>query len=110
MMISSMAQEGILLDYTNDTGSDLKSGDIVFLGSLCCQVVVDIADGDSGSLRSQGVIKLTKDAAFSPVLGDKCDFDGTSLAVAAVANSGLLMGTIVSIDGDGDEVLVKLNF
>ncbi|HBE68515.1 MAG TPA: hypothetical protein DDW52_10245 [Planctomycetaceae bacterium] len=52
-------QEGDILDYT--PLADAKAGELVFLGTLCGQVVTDVEAGELGGLRVKGVIRLTKE-------------------------------------------------
>lgn len=60
MSESVFIQEGAILDHV--AAAELSAGDIMFLGTICVQVVTDAAVGQLVGLRSEGVIRLTKDA------------------------------------------------
>lgn len=100
--------EGVLIDYT-PSGSDAAAGEIVFTGTICGQVVADVADGKPGALRIEGVIKVPK--ASATVIAGGADVhwdDSAGLAVASSADG--VMGKAVGGGADGDDhVLCKLN-
>ena len=59
-MATNYVQEGSTLDYTNSTGSDIASGDVVVVGGTLAVALVDIANGDSGTVATDGVFTVPK--------------------------------------------------
>jgi predicted RecA/RadA family phage recombinase len=52
--------EGKLFPWTNSTGSDVASGDIVAIGAILAVATVDIADGESGTVMTRYAVKAPK--------------------------------------------------
>ena len=62
---------GAVVSYTNATGSDIASGDVVILGLMCGIAIVDIANTAAGNVSITGNYELTKKTATDVVaLGD----------------------------------------
>jgi len=62
---------GAVISYTNATGSDIASGDVVVLGLMCGIAIVDIADGATGNVSIEGNFDLIKKTAADVIaLGD----------------------------------------
>lgn len=60
-MSKTYIQPGDFMDWTNDTGSDVSSGDVVVVGSnKVCVATGDIDNGDSGVLACTCVHKIPK--------------------------------------------------
>ncbi len=59
-MATNYIQPGAVFDYANDTGSDIESGDVVPVGAAIGVALVDIADGESGSVQTEGVFSAPK--------------------------------------------------
>jgi len=78
-------QEGKALDYTNGTGLAIASGDVVIIGSLAAVAMVDIADGATGSVLTEGVVELTKDAPLVISMGDELFWNTTDKEVTKTA-------------------------
>lgn len=113
-------KEGIALDYTNNTGADLSVGDPVRYGDgMVAVCIVDIKNGNTGSVMTEGVVTLNKVSA-DDMTGSKRVFldhankrvqlatgsDGGSPALAFVC-AGV---TVEGGAGNGAEtVSVKLN-
>lgn len=114
-MAKNFIQDGKSLQWTNDTGSDVSSGDPVVVGGQVGVAAVDIADGESGTVYMEGVFECAKmagdtisqgnplawsvqDAAFVTTLGspDEGSVTGSAVAWAAAGSSAT-------------KVLVKLN-
>jgi len=74
--MDSFHQQGDVLDIV--AGSDISSGDVVVTGGMVGIAVADIASGDTGSIRVEGVIKVTKVAGEAWVVGDKIGYDASA--------------------------------
>jgi len=62
-MAQSFLKKSGTLAYTNDTGSDQSSGDVVDLGGRIGIVLADISNGSSGTLSVSGQWVMAKDAS-----------------------------------------------
>jgi predicted RecA/RadA family phage recombinase len=58
--MKNRVQRGITLNYTNNSGSEIKSGDVVVLKSRVAVAVTDISQGKTGSIDTEGVFRLPK--------------------------------------------------
>lgn len=100
--MKNFIQEGRRITWTNGTGSDVAAGDPVVVGALLCVALVDIADGASGQLATEGVYELPKVADVSGhaiAQGEELVFDvsvGKFDLGAAVAAEGDLVGGSVA--------------
>lgn len=76
--MKNRVKDGVTLDYTNGTASDIVSGQIVKLSKRIAVACVDIAIGKTGSVDLEGVFTLPKKTGESFVFGDElhCDTDG----------------------------------
>lgn len=81
--------DGTRIDYTNDTGSAIKSGDAVMIGNIPGVATVDIADGEVGvvEIASVPVYKLD-------VKGE----DGTGNHAVAIGDKVYMDSGVLNID------------
>jgi predicted RecA/RadA family phage recombinase len=79
-MANNFVTEGKILNWPNGTGSAVSSGEVVVIGDLVGVALVDIADGESGSVQISEVFTLTKTAGTAWNQGDKLDFDVSASA------------------------------
>lgn len=109
-MAKNYVEDGNTMDWTNNTGEAVASGDPVPVGALLGVAHSDIADGEDGVLHMTGVIALAKDEAETWSAGDKLYFDaGTGLVGAA--ESDVLAGTAWADAETGDtDAPVRLGF
>lgn len=89
-MGTKYTQEGAVLTYANDSGSDIAADDVVVMGDLVGFALVDIADGEEGSVAIEGVFEVTKVAGTAWGQGDKLDWDASADAfdIGVTAASG----------------------
>jgi predicted RecA/RadA family phage recombinase len=91
-------QPGNRITWTNGTGSAVAAGAVVVLGALICIACVDIANGATGELATEGVFELPKVADTSGhaiAQGEAVVFDVSTGKIdlgAAVAASGDIVG------------------
>lgn len=102
-MANNYKQPGDVLTYTNVTGSDIASGDVVKLGAASdCTLGValtDIANGASGEVAISGVFEVPKvsDAVFT--MGESLVFNTSAGAFndnAAATASGDVTGSVIA--------------
>ena len=74
-MSTKYKQKGETLAYTNATGSDISSGDVVVIGNHIGVAEVDIANGSSGTVRVKGVHTLTKTTSKAATQGQALFWD-----------------------------------
>lgn len=107
MSDTSYVSEGCLLDYT--PASAVSAGDIVFVGSMCGQVVSAVGASEQGALRVEGVIRVAKQSATVFANGDPVHWDSGNTRASTSAVSGL-MGVAVGGGADGQTYVdVRLN-
>ncbi len=101
-MSNNYKQPGDVLTYTNATGSDIASGDVVKLGATgnCTLGVAltDIADGDSGEVGF-GVFEVPKVSAAVFKQGESLIWDASAGAFddnAATPATGDVSGSAIA--------------
>lgn len=101
--------EGNLLDHI--AAAELKAGEIKFLGTICTQVTVDAAVGQTVGLRSEGVIRVTKeDSSDEYDDGDAVIWNATAKAADPDGVDGTMGKAVNGGSADGEAyVYVKLN-
>lgn len=90
-MARTFLQAGKLLPFTNNTGSDISSGDVVVMGDMVGVAMVDIPAGSKGTVSVEGVHRLKKAAGSAWAQGDKLSWDDGAKAFTnnlGVAASG----------------------
>ena len=91
-MATNFKQQGETLTYTNNTGSDISSCDLVPVGATFGVALVDIPDGDSGALAMLGVFELpaVNDAAIAQ--GNPVYYNAASGKCSPTAEDQKLIG------------------
>lgn len=102
--------DGKSMDYKNNTGSDIASGDIVELEDRIAVAAVDITDGGAGTADLVGVFELPKTNPEVIAQGDKLYYDTVTGLITGVSggntiNAGLAHEAAVSA---ADVCLVRL--
>lgn len=99
-MSTNFVQPGGTITWTNDTGSDVSSNEVVALGHMICIAAVDIADGKTGNLFTEGVYNnIPKVTAAVFGKGDKLLWDSSASKFDdpdATAATGDIMGGAVA--------------
>lgn len=109
-MAKNYVEDGNTMDWTNNTGADVASGDPVPVGALLGVAHGDIADGEDGVLHMTGVIALAKDEAEAWSAGDKLYFDADT-GFVGTSESDVLAGTAWADAEAGDtDAPVRLGF
>lgn len=70
-------QEGKIVSWTNDSGDDVASGDIVIINGRVGVAAADIPDGETGSVEFEGVFECPKSTAVTIEAGDPLYVKGT---------------------------------
>lgn len=73
-MASNYVSEGAVIQHTA-SGADISSGDVVVVGQLLGVALVDIADGETGSVAIQGVFNVPKVSAAVIAAGESLVYD-----------------------------------
>jgi predicted RecA/RadA family phage recombinase len=94
MSDSVYVQDGDIINHK--PASDVKAGELVFIGGKCGQIVVDAVSGEVVGLRMKGVIRLSK-ANMADVYadGDPVLWDATN-KVAAIGGADGTVGMAVN--------------
>lgn len=74
-MATNHIQIGKAMPWTNGTGSDVSSGDVVVVGNFVCVALEDIANGASGNLATEEVWEVPKNNNLVISQGDVLYFD-----------------------------------
>ncbi|MBZ0088222.1 MAG: DUF2190 family protein [Thermomonas sp.] len=110
-MAKNFVQDGDVIQWTNGTGANVASGQLVKVGpSLLGVALVDIASTASGSVAITGVFSgITKVSAAVFVQGEKLLWDvsadsgkGAFDDSAAVGATGDVMGGAIAWEGGGN--------
>lgn len=102
-MARNRVQDGQVIQWTNG-GTAVVSGDAVVIGALVGVALVDIANGESGSVAIGQVYNLPKVDAAVIAQGESVLYDVSAAEVddnAATPASGDLLGWGVAFEGKG---------
>lgn len=108
-------QKGSSLNYLNETGASILSGDPVVVGNQIGVAGVDIPDGEAGSVEMEGVFTLPKTGGSEIVQGSTPVFDvsaGAFVPEGTATASGDVTGTVTCWETAASAetvVVVKLN-
>lgn len=115
-MAGNYVQEGKVIQWTNGTGVDKTAGSAVAIGQQIGVLLVDIANGASGSVAMEGVFALPKVDAAVIAQGESVIWDASAgkfddnLATPA---TGDVSGCCVAMEAKGattsDTIEIKLN-
>lgn len=99
-MATNFLEEGDIITWTNDSGSDIASGGIVKMLNTLGVALVDIANGASGAVTLEGVFSnIPKVTAAVFVVGEKLIWDvsaGKFDDSAATPASGDVTGAAIA--------------
>lgn len=113
--MKNYVQKGDSLEYTNSTGSDIASGDVVVIGSQIGVAATDIADTEKGTVQMGGVFTLPKTTGSAIAQGDPAIFDvsaGEFVPSSATPATGDVSGAVtcwVAAASGDTSVAVKIN-
>ena len=96
---------GAVISYTNATGSDIASGDVVVLGLMCGIAIVDIANTATGNVSIAGNFELTKKTATDVIaLGGILVEDSGVKAITAGTTivDAVIIGRVTEATANGD--------
>lgn len=117
-MATNYIQGGSVMDYVNNTGADIASGDVVVIGNLIGVSLTDIPNttpNSVGAVALDGVYEVPKVSAAVFVQGEKLIYDVSAGAFddsAATPATGDVSGCCVAMAaGSNGETTckVKLN-
>ncbi len=78
IMAQNHVQKGAAMPWTNGTGSDVVSGEVVVVADMVCVAAGDIADGETGELLTEEVFTVAKEAPLVIDQGDTVYWDATN--------------------------------
>ncbi|MFA0812683.1 DUF2190 family protein [Microbulbifer epialgicus] len=94
-MAKNFVQDGRLLDYINNTGAAIASGQVVAIGAVLGVAMDDIAEGESGVIAIEGVFTVPKVSGAVIGQGQPLTWDVSAKAfddAAATAATGDITG------------------
>lgn len=99
--MKNYVQEGDRIEWSNGTGNDVSSGDVVPLQHCVGIALGDIANGASGTLLLEGVVTVPKVSAAVFAVGEKLLWD-TSVGKfddsSATPATGDLTGAAIAVE------------
>lgn len=104
-MSAEFKREGEVVQHVAAT--DITVGDTVVMGNIVGVAIVDIATGDTGSVRIAGVFEFPKTSANVMTQGLKVYWNSTLSEVTTTATANTLMGIVDTPAGAG-VVLVEV--
>lgn len=112
-MARTFKQPGGILEHANASGSDIAAGDVVVTGDVVAIALVDIPDGESGSIAIAGVHTVPKTTGTAWVQGDAIDWDasagefhkGVTPATGDVVTCGVAAKAAASADATAELLL-----
>jgi predicted RecA/RadA family phage recombinase len=108
-MAHQLISEGRFINYT-PSGADVVAGQVVALTNHFGIAPRAIADGELGSLDTQGEWELTKLAGAAYTLGQTIYWDAANSRLTSVAGSLKKIGVATQAAASGDTVArIKLN-
>lgn len=94
-MATNVINSGDNWTWTNGTGSDVSSGDIVVIGTVLAVALVDIADGATGTVQTNCNVSAAKVSGAVIADGEDLTWDASASAFddnAAIAATGDVTG------------------
>ena len=104
-MTTKYVQEGSVTPWTNGTGSDVSSDDVVELTNIIGVAEVDIADTAEGTVAIEGVFTLPKVSGAVFAVGEKLIWDTSAGAFddsSATPATGDITGAAVAVEAGAD--------
>jgi len=74
-MSTKYLSEGATIQYANGTGSAVSSDDVVNMNGVLGVALADIPDGETGSVRINGVFRMPKASAAVIAQGETLTWD-----------------------------------
>lgn len=108
-MATNFVQDGTSIEFTNSTGSDIKSGDAVVVGSLVGIAVTDIPADETGTLLTEGVYQLPKVSADVIGQGEYVYLDSDGNITITSTDNSLAGKAWIDAVASTEEVHVKIN-
>lgn len=99
-MAKNYVQHGEVLQHTA-SGTDIVSGQLVVIGAIAGVALADIADGDTGSVQTQGVFTLAK-ATGAITQGAKVYYSSANSNITTTASGNTLVGVAASAQESAD--------
>lgn len=108
-MATNFIQNGKTILWTNATGSDVASGEVVKINSLVGVAMVDIPDGLSGTVATGGVFQVPAVNTLTIDQGAAVYFDATAGKMTSTAENNTFAGLAWATKVEaGTTVQVKL--
>ena len=102
-------QKGKMIDYVNSTGEKINFGDVIVVGSIVAVAAEDIAAGATGSVATEDVYEVEKDAStFAAGAVVYLDADAGKATSTSASNTRMGIAIAAAASAAGS-VRVKLN-
>jgi predicted RecA/RadA family phage recombinase len=106
-MAQNFKISGEVLVLTNSTGSEIVSGHPMFVGRLVGVALGNIANGASGSVKTEGVFEFAKETGSGKAItaGAPVAWDDTNNVVTKTLNGHKFLGYAVEASADSDATI-----
>lgn len=116
-MARNYKKPGVVIDFTNNTGSPIVSGQLLKVGAIAAIALGDIAVDATGSVQIDEVFTVPKVTADVLAVGTAVNVDPVNKRVTLAANDGgdpvvtyIRAGVAVTAAGNGATFVdIKLN-
>lgn len=114
-MATNYIQPGVVIDYTNATGSTITAGSVVKINKILGVAIADIANGATGPVQIEGVFECPKLSTAVIAAGESLTWDvsaGNFDDSAAIPATGDVTGAAaVAVEAAGNgTTTVKVKF
>ena len=115
-MATNYVQAGEKIDWNNDSGSAVSSGDVVVVGGtddgMICIASTDIANGSNGTLYTEGVFEVAKVSGAVIANGEFVMWDSSASEFddnqATAASGDVMDGAIAWEDKGSGTTTIKI--
>ncbi|EJI9010420.1 DUF2190 family protein [Escherichia albertii] len=109
-MSKNYVQDGTTVEWVNDSGKSVLSGELVVKDNLIGVAHADIPQDDTGVLHTMGIFALPKEAE-ALTQGKQVYFKSDTATVTATKSGNTLVGTVwAAADADDATVCVRLGY
>lgn len=100
-MATTYIGPGETIQWTNSTSVGESSGAVIDINGTLGVLLVDIAAGQSGSVRIDGIFSLAKATGYAASVGDRLVWDLNAenfVAESASLNTGDVTGAVICVE------------
>ena len=110
-MAKNHIQQGKALTYSNPGEALIAAGSVVVAGAIIGIALDDIPGGKDGTIQTEEVFRLPKDAATPFSLGDRAYWHTEQKKIVAAPGNGIVLAGIAAanVSASATTVAIKIN-